>query len=98
MHSPAGYTVFPRLSLNEAERLMGENHTALGALAASDSAALKRRVQYVNTSGHEFATTVEDILLHVVQHSMYHRGQVALLVRASGGTPLATDFIAFVRA
>jgi uncharacterized damage-inducible protein DinB len=36
-------------------------------------------------------------LLHVFLHSAYHRGQVSLMVRRSGGVPAPTDFIAFVR-
>ena len=47
--------------------------------------------------GASFTNTVEEILHHVVMHGMYHRGQVALGVRHAGGTPLATDFIAFLR-
>jgi len=40
---------------------------------------------------------VEDVLLHVVMHSVYHRGQAAADVRANGGTPAYTDFIHAVR-
>ena len=40
---------------------------------------------------------MEDVLLHVVMHSVYHRGQAAADVRANGGTPAYTDFIHAVR-
>lgn len=36
-------------------------------------------------------------LAHVVLHGSYHRGQIALLTRAGGGTPAATDYILFIR-
>jgi uncharacterized damage-inducible protein DinB len=33
----------------------------------------------------------------VALHGSYHRGQIALLVRAGGSTPAPTDYIAFIR-
>jgi uncharacterized damage-inducible protein DinB len=40
---------------------------------------------------------VDDILMHVVMHSAYHRGQIALEVRCAGQTPAYTDFIHAIR-
>jgi uncharacterized damage-inducible protein DinB len=40
---------------------------------------------------------VEDVLTHVLFHSAYHRGQIALQMRASGAEPAYTDFIHAVR-
>ena len=40
---------------------------------------------------------MEDMLLQVVLHGCYHRGQVALVVRGAGAEPSPTDYIAFVR-
>jgi uncharacterized damage-inducible protein DinB len=38
------------------------------------------------------------MLQHVVNHSTYHRGQVATMLRQSGATPpKAMDLIAFYR-
>jgi uncharacterized damage-inducible protein DinB len=34
-------------------------------------------------------------MLHVVNHSTYHRGQAASLVRALGATPRATDYFLY---
>ena len=50
-----------------------------------------------NSKGEPWTSRVEDILLHVVMHSAYHRGQIASDVRASGHTPAYTDFIHCVR-
>ena len=36
------------------------------------------------------------LMQHVVNHSTYHRGQVALTMRQLGAEPLATDFHAFL--
>jgi uncharacterized damage-inducible protein DinB len=92
------YDIWPRLTIEECERLSRANHLGFRELLESkDAAALGRSVTYANSSGRTFDTSLRDILLHVTHHGMYHRGQVAMLVRAAGGAPRATDFIAFVR-
>ena len=54
-------------------------------------------VEYRNTRGESWSNRVEDILTHVLFHSAYHRGQIALLMRTSGAEPASTDFIHAVR-
>ena len=94
----ATVAVWPRLSLGETEALAAELHasfeTYLDSLRPGD---LDRDVTYTNSAGQEFTSRVEDILLHIVLHGSYHRGQVAMLIRDGGGTPAPTDYIAFVR-
>ncbi len=52
---------------------------------------------YRNTKGVEFKTWIEGILMHLIVHSAYHRGQVAASVRAAGGQPAATDYVVYLR-
>jgi uncharacterized damage-inducible protein DinB len=52
---------------------------------------------YRNTKGVEFRTPIRDVLMHLVMHSVYHRGQVAAAVREAGGEPAATDYVVYVR-
>ena len=54
-------------------------------------------VNYRNSKGEQWSSRVEDILTHVLFHSTYHRGQIAMQMRASGLTPACTDFIYAVR-
>ena len=54
---------------------------------------LATTVAYVNSKGERHASAVGDVLMHVVLHSAYHRGQIAADVRASGRAPAYTDFI-----
>jgi len=54
---------------------------------------LAERVEYVNTKGEAYSSSVDDVLAHVVIHSAYHRGQIAADVRAAGHEPAYTDFI-----
>ncbi|MCS6807308.1 MAG: DinB family protein [Bacteroidota bacterium] len=52
---------------------------------------------YTNTLGNEYTNTLLEILTHFPIHSAYHRAQIAMLVRANGGTPAVTDYIQFAR-
>ena len=58
---------------------------------------LPTSITYKNSKGESWTSKIEDILLHVLMHSAYHRGQIALEMRASGHTPAYTDFIHGVR-
>ncbi len=62
-----------------------------------DEAAYEKNVMYHNTKGEAWSNSVDAILVHVVTHSAYHRGQIASDMRASGYTPAYTDFIHGVR-
>jgi uncharacterized damage-inducible protein DinB len=62
-------------------------------LAQLSSAELSKKVDYKNSKGEQFTSSVEDVLTHVVLHSAYHRGQIASLMRAAGEQPAYTDFI-----
>ena len=90
--------VWPVLDLESCATLARENADGYQALLRTlGPGAAARAVSYRNSAGDAFTSTVEEILLHVAMHGSYHRGQIALLVRAGGAAPAATDFIAFVR-
>ena len=57
----------------------------------------ERRIEYTNTKGEKFFNTVKDIIVQVINHSTYHRAQIAQLVRQSGGEPAKTDYIFYQR-
>jgi len=59
---------------------------------------LAGELTYKTTKGIEYRTPVGDILMHLILHSAYHRGQVAAAVREEGGKPAATDYIVYLRA
>lgn len=90
--------VWPELSLEQCEvrlaELPGLWRSYLGDM---DAAQLSRRVAYVNSKGEPWKSAVEDVLLHVLMHSAYHRGQMASDTRAAGHTPAYTDFIHCIR-
>lgn len=86
--------VWPELSLAQCEAEFALEATEwklyLGALVDHDLAG---RIEYRNSKGERWTSTVEEILTHVVLHGSYHRGQIASAIRAAGGTPAYTDFI-----
>ncbi len=62
-----------------------------------DTCDLDRSISYSTSKGVPFSNTVRDILFHVINHSTYHRGQIATEFRLHGLEPLATDFILYKR-
>jgi uncharacterized damage-inducible protein DinB len=62
-----------------------------------DEAELARVVSYRTSQGESFRSVVFNILTQLYGHSLYHRGQIAALVRLAGGTPAVTDFIFWTR-
>lgn len=69
----------------------------LAYLEKLEDAELARVAEYRMTDGTPCKDRVEDILTQLYGHSHYHRGQIAVLVRAAGGEPAATDFIHWLR-
>lgn len=68
-----------------------------GYLDTLDDAGLAAEVDYTSTDGVRWRSTVDEILTHVHNHSTYHRGQIAMLIKQCGGAPQPTDYIALTR-
>jgi len=56
-----------------------------------------RIVEYKNSNGEHFRNSVKDILFHIVNHSTYHRGQIAADFRENGIDPIVSDYIFYKR-
>ncbi len=94
----ASILVWPTLSLAECSTCLDDlQHRWKTFLDALLPEKLTEKVIYHNTQGVRFETPLQDILMHVVMHSAYHRGQITSSIRGSGGTPTPTDYIVFVR-
>jgi uncharacterized damage-inducible protein DinB len=57
----------------------------------------EKRVDYTNKKGDKFSNTVKDIVIHVINHSSYHRAQIAQKVKVLGEKPATTDYIVYQR-
>lgn len=55
--------------------------------------SLDDSVEYVTQSGKVFNHKVKELLFQIINHSTYHRGQIATGFRQSGIDPLLTDYI-----
>jgi uncharacterized damage-inducible protein DinB len=95
---PQSTPVWPGLTLEEcsalADEIAGAWNRYLANLAPD---RLSKVIEYRNSKGERWTSRVEDVLMHVIQHSAYHRGQIAMEMRASGMEPAYTDFIHAVR-
>lgn len=56
-----------------------------------------RELSYTNYVGDPYTNNVETIMIHLVNHSSYHRAQIAMLLRQTGLEPVNTDFITYDR-
>ena len=78
-----------RTALAEVEQ---DRRAFLGGLVDAD---LARPVTYTLFNGSTTTQPLRDLLLHVVNHSTYHRGQVASMLRRLGQTPPPTDYVLY---
>jgi uncharacterized damage-inducible protein DinB len=56
-----------------------------------------RELTYRNYVNEPYTNNVENIMIHLVNHSSYHRAQIAMLLRQKGFEPINTDFITYDR-
>jgi len=90
--------VWPTFSLEQCESEIDELAVLWkGYLGTIGEAGVLDSITYKNTKGETFTSQKHDVLMHVVMHSAYHRGQIAAGLRAAGFTPAYTDFIHAVR-
>jgi len=66
-------------------------------LSGLDDDALQRLISYNLLSGKAGQNTLQELFLHLVNHSSYHRGQLATLFRQLELKPPSTDLILFYR-
>jgi uncharacterized damage-inducible protein DinB len=102
LKQPQSMPVWPTATIEDCLALADETSAAWRAYLARIGnhfapGSLDDQVEYRNSKGEPWSSRVEDILTHVLFHSAYHRGQIALQMRASGVTPASTDFIYAVR-
>lgn len=67
-------------------------------LARLTDADLEGVVSYGGQDGQTFSHPLGQLMRHVVNHSTYHRGQLATMLRQLGHAPPSTDFTRYLRA
>ena len=86
-HAPSVATVRQHLS-QVAER----RSRYAGSLTDAD---LSRPMAFTRFNGETATLPLDHQFRHLVNHSTYHRGQIAAMIRQVGGTPVGTDLINF---
>jgi uncharacterized damage-inducible protein DinB len=61
------------------------------------TADLNITIDYKTSKGIHFSNSVRDMIFHVINHSTYHRAQIASDIKVSGIEPLNSDYIFFKR-
>jgi uncharacterized damage-inducible protein DinB len=56
---------------------------------------LREELAYLDLSGQRYSYPLWQHLVHVVNHSSYHRGQVTTPLRQLGAEPVSTDFLVY---
>lgn len=89
---PGGFT-----GLDDLRARLGEVEAGQQAFLGDLSPArLETKITYVNFAGETWTYALGDMLIHVVNHGSYHRGQVATLLRQLGKKPLSTDYLLYL--
>jgi uncharacterized damage-inducible protein DinB len=68
-----------------------------GFLGRLSDEEIVQSFMYQSLDGGRFRNRIEDILTQLFGHSWYHRGQIAMLVKAAGGEPAVTDLVYWCR-
>lgn len=61
------------------------------------SVDLDKVIEYRTSTGDKFRNQVLHICFHIINHSTYHRGQIASEFRNQGLDPLVSDYIFYKR-
>lgn len=78
--------------------LLSSSKNLIQLIADSPVDYKDKSIRYKNMKGEEFSTSVESIMMHVVNHGTFHRGQVITMLRALGYTQVSsTDLITYLR-
>ena len=73
----------------------GVEHDQMLFIEALTPQRLGEELSYINQKGQRYSYPLSHQLVHVVNHSSYHRGQVITLLRQLGAETASTDFLAY---
>ena len=62
-----------------------------------DRFELDEKIIYKNSKNETFSNSVRDILFHIINHSTYHRAQIATEFKQSLIEPMSSDYIFYKR-
>lgn len=92
---PNSVAVFEVRSYHELKQQILENNKL--TLTILTTRNLEDSIQYRNTKGQTYINSILQILLHIFNHSSYHRGQINQLLVKEGKQAMITDYIFYNR-
>jgi uncharacterized damage-inducible protein DinB len=94
---PQPMPVWPDLNPAQCRQNLDSLKSGWQKVLQENSGRLDRDFSYKNSKGEDWHSRMDDVLMHVIMHSAYHRGQIAIEVRRAGSEPAYTDFIHAMR-
>ncbi|NIM52358.1 MAG: DUF664 domain-containing protein [Gemmatimonadales bacterium] len=85
---------FPTLKLLR-ERLAAVEEAQQRFVQGLEEGAGDERIRYRNLQGEEWGYRLREMILHMVVHSAYHRGQATTMLRQLGMVPPVTDYLVY---
>ncbi len=86
---------YKNISMEDLQKLNETNYAdTLQLLKTID---LNEYISYQNLKGDQYKNKIHDILYHVINHSTYHRAQIATVLKENGVKVPSTDYIFYVR-
>lgn len=79
--------------IGDCHEINKKNHDASTQIL--ETIDLDKIIQYSLSTGQVLNNSVRDILFQIINHSTYHRGQIATEFRQCGLEPLLTDYIVY---
>ncbi len=90
--------IWPEYDLDSIREKLAEGSEEWSAfIETMNDEHFKEEHQYTNSKGKLFKTTLEDVVLHVVNHGTHHRAQLVKMLRDQGEEPPVTDYIFYTR-
>lgn len=98
-NSPSSFSDEFTGSFNEFQaNFLDKSHNFIDYIESKSDEELLNKINYSNLKGDKFSNTIVNIILHVCNHSTFHRDQIVTMLRNIGFTELSpTDFILFTR-
>lgn len=91
------YGVWQMHELQVLEEIMENNYIETLAILDNKNLDLNQVITYKTSKGDPFQNTIRDILFQVINHTTYHRAQIATEFKNNGIEPLMSDYIFYKR-